>query len=611
MNLINKKIKVLEIFGGIGAPRKALENLGYDIKSTDYIEVLDYATIAYNRLFKNKYSPQDVRKWNTQIDLLVHGSPCQDWSNAGKKNIESGRSLLFLETIRIIEKELMHKPKYIVWENVKGLLQKCKHKYGYCISCDDFKGVLNHKDYSCYEKDLNCSNYINDILESNGTKKACHWYFFNYYLWKLENLGYTNTYKVLNSKDFGIPQNRERVFVVSILNSINKKFIWENVKENEMIPLSYFLEKGHLWKVESKFKEYSNFYTIPRATDNKLVNGAYNRIWKINSYVGTINVTVPIKIGFIDSQNILHWRELSEQESWKLMGFTEGDFKKVRKSLKDFLDQNVDKSYYIKQPSMAKAIQEGKIKIVDSIAQCVTTKQVRWNNAGVVKIPITTFNKDNYIVNSENGEIPTIMASSKIKIAIPINKNTFNNQGKTQIPIMNHTQVSTFTDTSNKKAILPTITTAHGWPGQLAIPIKTYKVNDDYNYTLADGSPRKAGKIREKEGNIIIPLSTVHQNNIVAMPDGNINTLTLSTKQKVLVDANEYLGDDIPIFEIEGKYYYLRVLTEQECWRLMGFNELDIEEVKELPKTALYQLAGNSIVVPVLEAIFKELLKTI
>ena len=53
MNLVksNKRIKVLEIFGGIGAPRKALENLGYDIKSTDYIEVLDYATIAYNRLF--------------------------------------------------------------------------------------------------------------------------------------------------------------------------------------------------------------------------------------------------------------------------------------------------------------------------------------------------------------------------------------------------------------------------------------------------------------------------------------------------------------------------------------------------------------------------------
>ena len=562
----------------------------------------------------------------------------------------------------------MHKPKYIVWENVKGLLQKCKHKYGYCFACDDFKGILDQKDFSCYEHDVNCQEYINKIIITNekrkkelleindliiakdnlkdyldnseldennnfinideiknkittlekqinqlnknltSERKACHWYFFNYYLWKLEKIGYINTYKILNAKEFGIPQNRERVFVVSLHKSANKNFNWNNVQENKMTPLSYYLEQGQNWKKEFRYKEFTNFYTIPRAKDNKLVNGSYNRIWKINSYVGTINVTNPIKIGYVDSQNILHYRELTEKECWRLMGFSESDFKRVRKSLKDFLDDNVDLSYYIKQPSMAKAIQEGKIKIVDNIAQCITTKQCRWNNAGVVRMPITTFEKDNYISHSENGEINTIMANSRIKVAIPINEVKFKDNGKASIPIMNHSQTNTFTDVENGNATIPTITTAHGWPGQLAIPIKTLQVNEKYDYKLADGLPRKAGKIREKEGNIIIPMSTVHQNNIVAMPDGNINTLTLATKQKILIPADEYLGPDIPIFEIEGKYYYLRILTEQECWRLMGFNELDIEEVKELPKTALYQLAGNSIVVSVLEAIFKELL---
>ena len=74
-------LKFLELFGGIGAPRKALENLGWDLKSIDYVEIMPHAVAAYNQLFDHSHKTQDVTSWNMNVDLLIHGSPCQDWSN--------------------------------------------------------------------------------------------------------------------------------------------------------------------------------------------------------------------------------------------------------------------------------------------------------------------------------------------------------------------------------------------------------------------------------------------------------------------------------------------------------------------------------------------------
>ncbi|EAE6351214.1 DNA cytosine methyltransferase, partial [Listeria monocytogenes] len=99
-------VQILELFGGIGAPRKALENLGVDIKSLDYVEILPFAVQAYNNIFSNDYVAQDVTKWNMSVDLLIHGSPCQDWSKNGLNNINTGRSILYERTLEIIKSEL-------------------------------------------------------------------------------------------------------------------------------------------------------------------------------------------------------------------------------------------------------------------------------------------------------------------------------------------------------------------------------------------------------------------------------------------------------------------------------------------------------------------------
>ena len=166
-------LKVLELFGGIGACSKALTNLGIEHEIVDLVEIDKYAVKSFNAVHGTNFEPQDITKWDKDIDvdLIMHGSPCQDFSVAGKQaggDEGSGtRSSLMYETLRIVEKL---KPKYVVWENVKNLLSK-KHRHN-----------------------------------------------FDAYLVAMEKLGYNSYYQVLNAKHYGVPRNRERVFTVSIRN---------------------------------------------------------------------------------------------------------------------------------------------------------------------------------------------------------------------------------------------------------------------------------------------------------------------------------------------------------------------------------------------------------
>lgn len=80
-------LRVLELFGGIGAIRKAFERLEIEHEVVDYVEVDKYATASYNAMFNEHFEPQDVTKWDKDIDVdfIMHGSPCQDFSAAGKQ----------------------------------------------------------------------------------------------------------------------------------------------------------------------------------------------------------------------------------------------------------------------------------------------------------------------------------------------------------------------------------------------------------------------------------------------------------------------------------------------------------------------------------------------
>jgi DNA (cytosine-5)-methyltransferase 1 len=208
-----QRIKILELFGGIGSPRMALENLGIPLKLIDYVEVLDFAVLAYNKMFQHEHIAQNVKEWNLHVDILIHGSPCQDFSLAGKNDLASGRSILYKRTLEIIEKELNPKPQVVIWENVPNLL---------------------------------------------SPKNLPH---FQQYLDTLAKLGYKNEYRILNGKDFGIPQNRKRVFVVSIHKDSKFTFDFDNLQSkvldktlknylepHDKVDEWYYLKEKHIAK---------------------------------------------------------------------------------------------------------------------------------------------------------------------------------------------------------------------------------------------------------------------------------------------------------------------------------------------------------------------------
>ncbi len=178
---------MFELFSGIGAPRSALINRAIPYESKGWSEVDKFAIRSYELLYNDTDNYGDIKKLKSiprDLDLLFHGSPCQDFSRAGKgKGGELGsgtRSSLLWHTVRLAKDA---RPKVVIWENVLGLLQK-KHKPT-----------------------------------------------FDKYLKYMTKLGYTNSYHVYKGTDFNVPQTRDRVYVVSTLKQ--QEFEWP-----EPIPLT-------------------------------------------------------------------------------------------------------------------------------------------------------------------------------------------------------------------------------------------------------------------------------------------------------------------------------------------------------------------------------------
>ena len=167
------KIKYLDLFTGIGGFSKAIHDIDPTAECIGFSEIDKYAIQIYNKHFPSHKNYGDITKINASelpnFDLICGGFPCQSFSIAGKrKGFDDTRGTLFFDIARIIKEK---RPRYILLENVKGLLS---HDKGRTFAT---------------------------ILPS------------------LTELGYDLQWQVLNSKNFGVPQNRERVFIVGHLRT--------------------------------------------------------------------------------------------------------------------------------------------------------------------------------------------------------------------------------------------------------------------------------------------------------------------------------------------------------------------------------------------------------
>jgi len=152
---------------------------------------------------------------------------------------------------------------------------------------------------------------------------------FNTYIECLKGLGYTNYYQVLNSLDYGIPQHRNRVFVVSIRNDIKQNFKFPEKKELKLKLSDLLVDRKYLCAIDD-YKEFTNYFVF-RRRDGQMINGSWNRVWNANKIIGTIPARHNImKVGeIIDGK--LHYRILDAIEAFRLMGFDDKDFELATK----------------------------------------------------------------------------------------------------------------------------------------------------------------------------------------------------------------------------------------------------------------------------------------
>lgn len=229
-------------------------------------------------MYDHLHKPQSVVGWNLCPDILVHGSPCQDFSRAGirlgGKDEDKTRSSLMWETLRIIENMGKWKPKVVIWENVKGVLDK-------------------------------------DMVHS-----------FNKYLTRMVELGYTNSFEVLSAMDFGIPQRRDRIFTISTLSS--RPFNFGRLQRKPLRNIREFLEDdvtGEQYQITipsmlNRIEEFN-----PAAKDKfRTLDVIEDSCWTISTRQDRCPNAGIIK------QDCGVYRYLTERECWRLMGFSDEDF---------------------------------------------------------------------------------------------------------------------------------------------------------------------------------------------------------------------------------------------------------------------------------------------
>lgn len=223
-------MRYIELYGGMGGFRRGIEHAGVNWQCVWYCDIDKYVTWVFNKNFHERYTPQDIREVDVSTipdhDLLCAGFPCQAFSIAGKRRgFDDARGTLFFEIIQILKEK---QPRYFILENVEGLLSHAEGR--------TFTIML-----SMLAKTVNLQTFLHNYEKS---------------------LEYHVFWKVLNSRDFGVPQNRKRVFIVGFKNDLDvEKFEFprplgtrSTLSEilEDSVGEKYYLSE----KMQKRFEEY-------------------------------------------------------------------------------------------------------------------------------------------------------------------------------------------------------------------------------------------------------------------------------------------------------------------------------------------------------------------
>lgn len=313
-------LTVNELFAGIGAFRKALIRLGIPHEVVGISEIDKYAIKSYNAIYGETRNYGDISKVERldYADLWTYGFPCQDISLAGQlKGIVKGetRSGLLYEVQRLLAQAQSDDalPKYLIMENVKNLVGK---KFR-----PDFEGWLG---------------------------------------W-LDELGYNNYWKVLNAVDYGIPQNRERVFCISIRKDIDTSYTFPSPVESDTVlmdklePVEDIDEKYFLSSECVKRR-----FTKNQINEEKGYGFKFSPVEREEAKIATTVTTIPTR----DTANHI-----------------------TEKGVSSILEDNVDERYYLSDEMSSKLIEKPTDGIVRQVGYIKKTENGTQHQSNTVYDP--------------------------------------------------------------------------------------------------------------------------------------------------------------------------------------------------------------------------------
>lgn len=283
----------LDLFSGIGGFRLGLERNGHT--PVGYVEIDKFARKSYNAMFDTsvewtatditKVTDEEWRKFNGSVDIIAGGFPCQAFSIAGKRLgfLDRTKGTLFFEIARAAKQI---KPRYLFLENVKGLLN---HEGG-----NTFRTILN----------------------------------------ALDELGYDVEWRVLNSKNFGVPQNRERVYIIGHLRGDSGREVFPFFGENRETDQPVVNTKNNASDIVQKVmvKEATKKgYDIATVGDSINISqpNSKTRRGRVGHGIANTLVTGAEQATLTNDGRI---RMLTPRECWRLQAFPDELFDKAQAS---------------------------------------------------------------------------------------------------------------------------------------------------------------------------------------------------------------------------------------------------------------------------------------
>lgn len=532
-------LRLIELFAGIGSQTQALKNIGVPHKVLAISEIDKNAIKSYMALHGETLNLGDIReiKELPEADFWTYSFPCQDISVAGHgAGIKEGtRSGLLLEVERLLKKaaERGTLPKYLLLENVKNLVGK------------KFKGD------------------------------------FDSWLSFLSSLGYTNYWKVLNAKDYGIPQHRERVFCVSIRGE-HTAFVFPEKREltlrlkdmiDEHVDERYYLKESTIRSiVTSKFNSRRD--SIRRPSDYAYCLRARD------CYEPQC-----VQVGDVVGEK---WEKMHEMS--RRVFQTDGISPTVHCAGGGNTELKIAENFVLG------GLQEHQVPRTDGVSPTLTEAMGKGGGQTPIIVAMRGRNPDN-----PSDRTPRILLKQRLEVNEKGLCNALTTVQKDNL-VMDADYVSRkYGDFIDEKGYIPEMFVAYNkqevhdvaptLTGQCSCPSGSSAV-------LKLEKPIKV-KVATKQGyeeatagdyvNITFPSSKTKRGRV---GKGVAQTLTCG-------DGNAVITENVRI----------RKLTPRECLRLMGWTDEQIDKIEsaKVSSTQQYRQAGNGIVVQVLEAIFKAL----